>query len=321
MAPKLTDSRNSTKLTWAITNVIVAIVLIVTVSTMVALVALWGKDQPASSSNLSNGAFQTNNSSVVNPATTQEPSKPTISPTLKSSKPSMIPAITHFSKAPTPTADVFILPLKSLPIKPHSSTVKPPAPLYRTAFPNAAPVVTNTPSKARVPTISPTADAQLHTTTFYAHGDIPYNSTQVGILERQMREVPDDAEFVIHVGDLRNASSDRKCVIEEYEEVSALMQLSRAPVFVLIGDNDWTDCPNRDEGLVMWRDHFVDFESRHWNHSFTIQRQEGYPENFAFTHKGSLFIGLNIVGGEIHDANEWGQRLTKEADLDNETYT
>lgn len=151
-------------------------------------------------------------------------------------------------------------------------------------------------------------------TTFYAHGDVPYSGQHAKKLETQMLEVPADAEFVIHVGDIRRAGPAHKCVRSEYESASDLFRLSHAPVFVLIGDNDWTDCPNTEEGLQLWQDEFVGFESKYWKHSFDIQRQHKRPYNFAFTHKGILFIGVNIAGGPVRDTEERVTRLADQAE-------
>lgn len=81
-----------------------------------------------------------------------------------------------------------------------------------------------------------------------------------------------------------------------------------------MGDNDWNDCPNSDDALGYWEKEFLQFESRHWNVPFTIQRLPSYPADFAFVHKGTLFIGLNIVGGNAVSNAEWNQRLTTEVD-------
>jgi hypothetical protein len=150
------------------------------------------------------------------------------------------------------------------------------------------------------------------TTTFYAHGDVPYTRIQGRKLKQQMLSVPEDAEFIIHVGDIRMAGPNRTCTAQEYETVASLLRLSPVPVLILLGDNDAVDCPNRNEGLAMWRKEFLGFESRYWNHTFVIQRPLDYPENFAFQYKDVLFIGVNIVGE--HANNETihiiTQRLT-----------
>ena len=44
------------------------------------------------------------------------------------------------------------------------------------------------------------------------------------------------------------------------------------------------------------------------------ERQAERPENFAFVHRGVLFIGLNVVGGRIHDPAEWARRFKQNND-------
>jgi hypothetical protein len=150
------------------------------------------------------------------------------------------------------------------------------------------------------------------TTTFYAVADLPYSPAQAVKLLNQMENLPQDAEFLIHLGDLRLAGPNLTCVVSEYEDAAMRLRASHTPVFVVAGDNDWADCPNQQEGLNLWKETFVGFESMHWEHSFQIQRQSGRPENFAFIHKGTLFIGLNIVGGKPKDMDEWEVRLKQQ---------
>jgi hypothetical protein len=153
-------------------------------------------------------------------------------------------------------------------------------------------------------------------TTFYALADLPYSPSQAVKLLAQMESIPDDAEFVIHLGDLRMSDhATLPCLQSEYDDAAMRLRASSKPVFVLVGDNDWTDCPNRNEGWELWNNTFVGFESKYWpDHPFTIVRQIGRVENFSFVHKGSLFIGLNMVGGPVHDRPEWILRLTQQLD-------
>jgi len=62
--------------------------------------------------------------------------------------------------------------------------------------------------------------------------------------------------------------------------------------------------------IFQWKDEFLGFETRHWSHSFDIQRQSGRQETFSFEHKGTLFIGLNLVGGTVLKLSEWNSRLS-----------
>lgn len=50
-----------------------------------------------------------------------------------------------------------------------------------------------------------------------------------------MAAIPEDAEFVIHVGDIRSARDGRTCEKAEYENVADMLRLSRAPVFIVPG--------------------------------------------------------------------------------------
>jgi hypothetical protein len=195
-----------------------------------------------------------------------------------------------------------------------NATTSAPATNLATAVPAPAPVESNAITTAPAPTTSsPTYLNQPTTAIFYAHGDIPYEAPQTVILEQQMKTVPLDAEFVIFVGDMRAAGDDKPCYAKEYSDVSYYFQISHAPVFVIQGDNDISDCPNQEEGKALWMNEFVGFESKYWNHTFDIKRQDGYPDNFAFVHKLTLFIGLNIIGGDTRNATEWETRLHAEA--------
>ncbi len=57
-----------------------------------------------------------------------------------------------------------------------------------------------------------------------------------------------------------------------------------------------------------------------WSHSFNVLRQSVREENFALVDSGVLFIGINLVGGSVHDANEWAQRMTDDANWVNENF-
>jgi hypothetical protein len=76
------------------------------------------------------------------------------------------------------------------------------------------------------------------------------------------------------------------------------------------------DCPNPNQAYNFWQEYFVDFESQHWSEPalWDISRQDKYPENFAYIYKRVLVLGINLVGGVVHDNKEWEQRHN--ADLD-----
>jgi len=103
------------------------------------------------------------------------------------------------------------------------------------------------PSVSVLPSLAPSAwptEPIAKSATFYAVGDVPYSTAQAEQLTVQMSSIPEDAEFVVHVGDIRKAVEGRYCRRPEYEEAASILRLSHAPVFVLLGDNDWNDCAN-----------------------------------------------------------------------------
>lgn len=51
----------------------------------------------------------------------------------------------------------------------------------------------------------------------------------------------------------------------------------------------------------------MEFENN-WKLKTKVDRQNGFKENFAFVSKGVLFIGINLVGGLVHDSSEWRER-------------
>jgi hypothetical protein len=142
---------------------------------------------------------------------------------------------------------------------------------------------------------------------------VPYTTDQSATLKQQMDELPSDAEFVVHVGDIRSARGSPTCRQPEYTNVANLLRRSHAPVFIVRGDNDWIDCPNQQDGFEFWENSFSNFE-KNWNHNLPVVRETGLDENFSFVHKGTLFVGLCTVGGGgDENDSEWSDRLSVQA--------
>jgi hypothetical protein len=92
-----------------------------------------------------------------------------------------------------------------------------------------------------------------------------------------------------------------------------MLQKSKAPTFVVLGDNEYNDLDNPAEGLKFWRKHFLHFDKQ-FKYSWTVHRQDKRDENFAWTSKGVLLIGINLPGSRVHDKNEWATRTKDDAD-------
>ncbi len=142
---------------------------------------------------------------------------------------------------------------------------------------------------------------------FCAMGDVPYASAEDVLLPKQIAGLPQDAEFVIHVGDIKGGQPP--CHEAVYVKVSGMLRKSEPPVLIIPGDNEWNDCvdPDPDQAWQYWTKYFMRLD-RHWKHQLPVFRQLEREENFSFVQNGVLFIGLNIVGGRVHDAAEWKLR-------------
>ena len=149
---------------------------------------------------------------------------------------------------------------------------------------------------------------------FSVFGDIPYSEQEEGQLAAIIashNEVPEPT-FLVHVGDIRSQGLGL-CRESHYTRVAELLRPSRVPVFILPGDNEWNDCADPDDAWGWWTASFAAFDAN-WDFGPAVTRQEGREENWAFEQEGVLFVGINLVGGTVHDEAEWAERLVADAD-------
>ena len=200
---------------------------------------------------------------------------------------------------------------------PTPNPTAPPTPVpTRMPTPNPTNVPTWHPTNVptRLPTRLPTSSPTVATTeppkisNFYVIGDLPYPDEEKAVLLDRIREIPSDADFVVHIGDIRKAETLDQCELKDYEDIKDILLESPVPVFIVPGDNEYNDCANPEEALGFFRSTFVDMENN-WNLPFKVKRNDIYPESFYFTHKSVLYIGLNIVGGRVHNRDSWTVRL------------
>jgi hypothetical protein len=114
-----------------------------------------------------------------------------------------------------------------------------------TLRPSASPLLSSVPTQTMTPTPSGTihgcghdqllGQADCSVTIFYAIADVPYTSTDALALPLQVQSLPDNAEFLIHLGDIRSASKEKDCVLSDYRNISSILKLSRVPVFLVPG--------------------------------------------------------------------------------------
>jgi len=143
--------------------------------------------------------------------------------------------------------------------------------------------------------------------SFAAIGDGPYAPEEWPVLAEQLVTESNDPDsaFIVHLGDITHGTD----VLPEwyYIGVAGLLKISRKPVYVVIGDNEWNDLDDPATGWRLWRKHFEGFHRNFEGTRDTIT-QPAQPDNFAFVRNGVLIVGLNIVGGRIHDQAEWTRR-------------
>lgn len=152
---------------------------------------------------------------------------------------------------------------------------------------------------------------------FAVMGDIPYAEAEWGTLDRQIADLGavEGLSFFVHVGDIKTGGS--ACEESIYEGVRESLLASAVPALILVGDNEWNDCdkggvgPSPDGGWASWQAHLATVPER-WD-TPDYDRQDGRPENRAWTEDGVLFIGLLLPGGRVHDEAEWEAFLSDDA--------
>ena len=159
--------------------------------------------------------------------------------------------------------------------------------------------------------------AQGQPLTFSAFGDIPYGSSEYALLQQQIADHNrySPSAFIVHIGDIMMGSCDEK----KYADVAGMMKGFAVPAYIVVGDNEYNDCGNPIQALAYWKKYFLNFEENFCGAPVT-EHQSVRPENLAFVFDGVLFIGINLVGGDVHDLNEWSIRMQDDADWVNQQF-
>ena len=116
--------------------------------------------------------------------------------------------------------------------------------------------------------------------SFWVIGDTGYTSSAKTALNNYMNAVPDNAKFVVHVGDIWSRSNN-KAPLSDYQAVANVLLQSSKPVFIIPGDNETTDTSNPSQAYQNWKTTFLNFD-QHWTSNLQVTRQAARSENFAF---------------------------------------
>jgi hypothetical protein len=167
--------------------------------------------------------------------------------------------------------------------------------------------------------------------TFYATSNTPSSNGSGGgggsggvignqkQLSLDLQNIPNDAEFITHLGNLQD-SSITQCSSNRYDEIKSIFkQSSPVPIFLVPGEHDWMNCPNPSYSWAKWLGTFSKFTENTFGESngMVITRPKTSPELFATVHHGVLFIGLHLVNGSLNSVFG-GDQGQKEMDIRNE---
>lgn len=147
---------------------------------------------------------------------------------------------------------------------------------------------------------------------FSVMGDVPYTAADEPVLQAQIvaHNAMSPSSFMVHVGDIKSGAA--ACDQAVYLKVAGFLHALTVPTFIIPGDNEWNDCTDPDTAWGYWTTSFGRFES-FWPTAPVVARQAAHDENFAWVERGVLFVGINLVGGRVHDAAEWSTRLADNA--------
>lgn len=124
------------------------------------------------------------------------------------------------------------------------------------------------------------------------------------------------SDFIIHLGDICTGKAAREGTLTEktYSDTKAWLTTgSTIPTYIVPGDNEWNDRKDPEVGWEHWSKHLMRLEENS-TPAWKTSRQKVREENFAFVHQDVLVIGINLVGGRIHDREEWSRRFRENND-------
>lgn len=140
---------------------------------------------------------------------------------------------------------------------------------------------------------------------------VPYSNDEAKVLRNQIVDMNEylhsGSRFMVHLGDFNNPD-DTDCKESHFYDIYNILWNGPLPTFVLAGDNDFQECPNKKEAWDNYLDTFMDFE-KEWSDYENLSgllrwdygaRVDGYgdvsrPDMFAFVQEGILFLSLALL--------------------------
>lgn len=121
--------------------------------------------------------------------------------------------------------------------------------------------------------------------------------------------------FGVHLGGTIKPSNTL-CAETAYERIAALIGKGPRPTLVVPGNNDWYDCPRRDESWSYFMKYYgpsyveTEWHSEHYD-ILNIARSADHPELFTLYYEGILFIGIHLLDAPTgqESKSDWDDRL------------
>jgi hypothetical protein len=136
--------------------------------------------------------------------------------------------------------------------------------------------------------------------SFYVTSNVPYSASDEDKMVKDLSTLSTYGNpFMVHLGNIQE-SKVTLCQSSRYSDVAEMLKNSPMPMFVLPGEEDWSNCPDPNAAWNSWSESFSYFDSN-FNKPFPVQRSVDRTENFAFVNQGVLFIGVHVVNGRIVD--------------------
>jgi Calcineurin-like phosphoesterase len=153
---------------------------------------------------------------------------------------------------------------------------------------------------------------RMNHTSFWVIADVPYSRHESVVVSRQVKILESNVDFLVHLGDIK--SEHTPCGQLALDEADSILRGSPVPVFIIVGDNEYNDCYNiaPSRALELWRNSFSRYDLKYWKHEIEVEQMATRPETFSFVYKLTLFIGLNLVAGDVRDLDEWNTRLDEQ---------
>jgi hypothetical protein len=141
---------------------------------------------------------------------------------------------------------------------------------------------------------------------FYLMGDTPYADWEDQMLQYQISNLHKNNQshilFTVHIGDVQKVQRTN-CAEAHYAHIANVLKGGPLPTFVILGDNDWFDCPDRKTSFSLFRQYLTHLD-QDWHHTFPVVRDDHNPELLALEHDGILFLSIHLINTRISDEPE-----------------